>query len=138
MVSYAHSLACTFPNFVALSSNHLLNLGLCNAETNTETDFKIYYDYNKENLGKLCNVLGENLITFDPITNEFCGFVEIFSKSVDDTSKLEKPKTLKRNHINNPWITPGLVNSINRKDKLYQAWKKSITCKNKIGNLQLY
>ena len=48
------------------------------------------------------------------------------------------PKTTKRNSITNPWITPGLINSINKKDRLYKCWKKSINNKNKIGNVELY
>ena len=75
---------------------------------------------------------------FNPNMHEIDNFVDIFQNSVDDTCKLETPKTSKRNSINNPWINQVLINSINKKEKLYKTWKKSITSKNKLGNPKLY
>ena len=114
------------------------NLSSSNTDNKSSTNFKLYYDYSRKNLGKLCNSLKEKLTMFDPNTNEIDDFVDVFQNSVDDTCKLETPRTSKRNHVNNPWITQGLINSINRKEKLYKAWKKSITYKNKLGNVRLY
>ena len=119
-----------------------LNFG--SSKTNSEIDFKIYYDYSRKNLENFGHLLAENLSTFNVqnelfrVDHEFSEFADIFQNSVDYTCKLDTPITSKRNRIHNPWITPDLVNSINKKEKLYRAWKKSVTSKNKSGNLQLY
>lgn len=70
--------------------------------------------------------------------NTFEEFDDIFQSSVDNTCKLSVPKTTKRNSITNPWITPGLIKSIDKKDKLYKIWKKSCKNKNKTGNAEYY
>ena len=45
----------------------------------------------------------------------------------------------KRNRINNPWITSGIIASIAKKDYLYDLWRKSVKeLKNKNGNPLLY
>ena len=43
---------------------------------------------------------------------------------MDETCKLDKPKTTKRYNINNPWITDGLVHSIETKYLLFKTGKK--------------
>ena len=49
-------------------------------------------------------------------------------------------KTLKskRNRLVNPWITSGIIASINKKNYLYKKWKKSTCKKDKIGDHSLY
>ena len=41
---------------------------------------------------------------------------------MDKTCKLETPKTTKRNCINNPWITAGIIKSITTNDEHYNNW----------------
>ena len=65
-------------------------------------------------------------------------FMGVFQSSIDDTCKLSVPKTTKRNAISNPWITPGLINCIDKKDKLYKSWKKSTNKKDKGGSPELH
>ena len=50
------------------------------------------------------------------------------------------PKALvsKRNKFANPWITPGIIASVNKKNFLYVKWKKSATKTNKDGNHTYY
>ena len=55
---------------------------------------------------------------------------------MDETCKLNKPKTTKRNNVCNPWITDGLVHSIETKHSLYKNWKKSVSSKFPKGNLE--
>ena len=45
-------------------------------------------------------------------------FAQTFQGAIDSACKLSTPKTTKRNTINNPWITPGLINSIDKHDRL--------------------
>ena len=45
----------------------------------------------------------------------------------------------KRNALSNPWITPGIIASINKKHNLYyKQWNRSRTSKNRAGNHDLY
>ena len=43
-----------------------------------------------------------------------------------------------RNRLVNPWITNGLISSINYKNFLYENWKKSKNKKNRLGDSELY
>jgi len=55
----------------------------------------------------------------------FESFMADFSKLVDETCKVESKSLSKRNTITNPWITPGIINSSNKKHKLHKAWQKT-------------
>ena len=55
----------------------------------------------------------------------FGTFINIFDKTLDKTCKLEKPKQSKRTMQNNPWITGGIISSINHCHALYKEWVKS-------------
>ena len=71
----------------------------------------IHYDYSQEIVKKFCSEVQTTLIN-TTIINNFDEFSEIFQSSIDKSCKLKTPKTTKRNAITNPWITPGLVKSI--------------------------
>ena len=90
---------------------------------------KIYYEYSQRNTGDFCVHLKEAMEA-NPI-NKFDDFDVIFQTSKDATCKLKVPKTTKRNAICNPWITPGLIRCIGKKDDLYKAWKASLKIRNK-------
>ena len=44
----------------------------------------------------------------------------------------------KRTILFNPWITPGLITSVNTKHQYYKQLKSSTSKKDKLGNLELY
>ena len=64
--------------------------------------------------------------------------VQLFPEAVDVTCKEEVSIKSKGNSLVNPWITPGLINSIKTKNRLYKKWKKSVKKNNKDGNFNLY
>ena len=74
------------------------------------------------------------------VTNNlsFEAFIDLIDESVDDTCKEEVSSTSKRNSLNNPWITPGLLNSIKTKGIHYKNWRSSKTTKNTEGDPSLY
>ena len=74
------------------------------------------------------------------VTNNpsFEAFIDLFDDSVEDTCKEEVSSTSKRNSLNNPWITPGLLSSIKTKGLLYKSWRASKNSKNIEGNPILY
>ena len=98
----------------------------------------IHYDYSHDNVQNFCSNLETTLNTNTPTINNFNEFNEIFKSSIDNSCKLETPKTTKRNSVTNPWITTGLIKSINEKNNLFKKWKKSINNKNKNGNAALH
>ena len=44
----------------------------------------------------------------------------------------------KRNMLANPWITPGVIASVNKKETLYKQWKNTVDKKNPLGDTDLY
>lgn len=103
--------------------------------------FVQYYDFSKANINSVTADLGgksSELYGPNPSTPDFSHFASVFSETVDKHCKLRKPKTSKRNNINNPWITDAIIESINHKKVLYKDWKKSCSKKNCSGSEKLY
>ena len=82
-----------------------------------------YYDYCNTNIESFLISINKKLQS-DPPEN-FSNFCKTFSDELDKAFKLEKPKCSKRTPLNNPWITSGLIKSIDTKDVLYDSWKKA-------------
>ena len=82
-----------------------------------------YYDYSNKNVNNFVEALEVKLASEPP--NNFTDFSSLFNQELDNACKLDKPKYSKRNAKNNPWITYGLISSINRKHELYDEWKKA-------------
>ena len=113
----------------------MLNLNLNKQENNSPKQFQ-HYSFSKENVSRLVedletrspNLIGpdQNCPNFDFFFGEFCG-------AVDKHCKLEKPRCTKRNSVNNPWITDGIIEAIEHKKKLYTMWKRSCNSKKPEG-----
>ncbi|KAL5258808.1 hypothetical protein ACHWQZ_G009312 [Mnemiopsis leidyi] len=101
--------------------------------TRNNLKFKQYYDYCQSNIDKFLNILENDLA--NNIIGNFTEFHEIYKKGIDKTCKLERPKCSKRTVQNNPWITPGLIVSINHQHKLYKDWVKARKVKCKLGEV---
>ena len=82
-----------------------------------------YYDYNNKNVDKFVDQL-EAKLTNEPPDN-FSEFLSVFNEQLDNACKLDRPKFSKRTAKANPWITQGLITSIDRKHELYNIWKKA-------------
>ena len=67
----------------------------------------------------------ENQLGYD-----FDDFLNIYNAKIDNFFKLEKPKLSKRNWQVNPWITDGLITSINKKKETYTILGKAQPPKN--------
>ena len=87
---------------------------------------KIEYDYNRNNLQNFIDTLAEQLETTENTDECFEEFSKVFHSALDKTCKLETPKTTKRNCINNPWITAGIIESITTNDEHYNNWIGSL------------
>ena len=69
---------------------------------------------------------------------DFNTFLNTFDEALNKTCKLEKPKTTKRNPVNNPWITEGIIEAINTKNKFYSEWNDTKSEKLPNGNQAAY
>ena len=100
----------------------------CKSQSKSEKQkLTINYEYSNENIKNFVNEIGKNFSSKAP--QSFDGFVETFHEVIDNTCKLSKPRVTKRNSINNPWISKGLIESIHKNDKLYDDWKGSVSKK---------
>jgi hypothetical protein len=125
-------------NHSPIFSLSYLDLNQTKPKATAQTQF---YSFSKQNVDSLVSELDVrqgNLIGSNPETPDFSAFINTYQEAVDKTCKLAKPKTTKRNAINNPWITDGIIESINEKKKLYVAWKKTCCNKTPKGNSTLY
>ena len=105
--------------------------------SNSKPKITIYYEYSRENVENFCCILKEKLENENEL-GTFEKFTGIYQESIDEACKLNVPKTTKRNRISNPWITAGLINAIDKKHRLLNSWKKSVTNKNKHGDESKY
>ena len=104
-------------------------------ETPVTTDSKrierakvtLHYNYSNANLDKLCEEIDRCIDQFHNECDTFDAFLCLFQDKIDASCKLETPKTTKRNSIVNPWISPGLINCIEKKARLYFEWNKTRT-----------
>ena len=104
------------------------------------------YDFNETNMIQFENEFikylnsKENFVgaIFDEIN--FDELMTSTNKLVDECFLMNESLLLsKRNRINNPWITPGIIASIAKKDTLYKLWRQSIKkLKCKEGDPLLY
>ena len=94
------------------------------------------HDYCNSNILNFVTTLETEFRNNPP--SHFAEFLSSVQESIDKTCKLDKPRISKRTIQNNPWITPGLINSVNKKHELYAEWKKSFTKDQPLGNTALY
>ena len=85
--------------------------------TNVANKSKIYYDYSPKNIDKFCNLLQTSSENLNGI-EDFESFAAFYQNAIDQTCKLEAPRLTKRTSIANPWITSGIITSINEKTRL--------------------
>ena len=94
------------------------------------------YDYSNKKLHNFVNELEEVIPHLTP--DKATDFFNIYKSILDKHCKLKVPKTTKRNNLNNPWITDGIIEAINRKYELKEEWVNTITKDSPEGNSQLH
>ena len=95
-----------------------------------------YYDFRNSKINKFVTALENESINNPP--PDFDSFHTTFNMVLDKICKLDKPRSSKRTMKNNPWITEGIILSVERKHELYRSWKKSVTKKLPGGDRNLY
>ena len=82
-----------------------------------------HYDYCNSNVEKFVETLNTELGSYE--RDCFSTFIDKFNNALDKTCKLETPKHSKRTMQNNPWITGGIIASINKCHEFYRIWVKA-------------
>lgn len=82
-----------------------------------------YYDYCNKNVSRFVHTLSLELTKEEPLN--FSDFLSVFNNQLDSACKLNRPKCSKRTAKSNPWITAGLITSIDRKHELNDIWRKA-------------
>ena len=78
----------------------------------------IHYNFSNVNLEKLCEDIEKDIDAFLNSCDSFDSFISLYQEKIDASCKLLTPRTTKRNSITNPWITQGLINSIEKKGQV--------------------
>ena len=101
-----------------------------------------HYDYCESNIILFNDKLIQKLAldNYSADENGFSDFTQSIQETIEECFKMDPKNTLKsrRNRLANPWITNGLIKSINYKNFLYEKWKKSKNKKNTLGDSELY
>ena len=76
----------------------------------------------------------------DYTEENFCVYTEDIKQRIDENFLTDPISTnrSKRSVLFNPWITPGIIASVNKKHHLYQQWKKTTSKNDKLGSLESY
>ena len=114
----------------------IFNLSL--SGTSGKQNLKIQeYSYSAKNIEALQQELNAELIEVYK-SLDFEGFFQLFKDGIYHYCKLAKPKYSKRNPINNPWITDGIIDAIEHKNDLYIDWILTKSSDSNPGNQNLY
>ena len=129
-ISHHSPIFCTIDNAV-LSTSH------------NEQKHCPKYDYCQSNLDKFSFVikhkLDESMAQTGSNNFEFSEFCETMQSTIDECFLTDEKYTKsKRNRLVNPWITSGLIASIEKKIYLYKKWKKTTSKKDKNGDHSFY
>ena len=101
-----------------------------NSDSNDQDIPTQYYDFSNVNVSKFLNKLSTNTTKLhNKHSLEFSEFSNVFHEVLDETCKLENPKTSKRTPNYNPWITDGIISSI-KLNKNYIMTGKKLAIKN--------
>ena len=114
----------------------------CNSPEDSEpATKKPKYDYCESNMNKFLDDVRSNFdcsLQYDE--KSFETFVSRVKILIDENFLVEAESfnRSKRNMLANPWITPGVIASVNKKEFLYKQWKNSVDKDNPLGNTDLY
>ena len=126
-------------------SHHFPNICFYDIQIDNENEHKKplpQYDYCESNIIEFNDRLIRKLTLHNFTADEkgFNEFAQCIHNTIDECFKLDPANYLKskRNRLSNPWITNGLIKSINFKNFMYEKWKRSKNKKNKRGDEAIY
>ena len=111
----------------SMSDGHLLN---SDPKSESEPSTITRYEFSQTNSEALLMKAQFHVQQNDGVS-QFDSLLGDVKSAIDETCKIESPIISKSKRGDNPWITPGIINSSNKKHHLYILWKQS---KNKSQN----
>ena len=100
------------------------------------------YDFCDTNVNTFLEGLSNTLTSEIPSYDEasFEKFMQKIKNLIEETFKIESESfnQSRRNVFRNPWITPGIIASVNKKEFYYKQWKKRTKKANILGDEKLY
>ena len=99
----------------------------------TKEKHKVYYEFSNSNIDSFVNDLETQLANIVP-TSDFTAFTENFNSTLNKHCRLSKPKITRSTTENNPWITQGIIDAIQRKHELKKIWDKTVSKDKPHGN----
>ena len=113
---------------------HITNI--IHSHSNHKQAIAQHYDFSNKKIDMFVREL-EYLLEMEQQPT-FSDFSNMYKTAIDKIFKLEKPKITRRNNKTNPWITDGIVKSVQTKSELYKKWDKSRSRKLPAGDPRLY
>ena len=114
----------------------------CSAPSSDVADAsRIKYDYCETNINKflddICQITNEKI---EYSEENFENFANKIKALIEENFRIESEtfNRSRRNMLVNPWITPGIIASVKKKEFHYKQWKKSINTLNLLGDFELY
>ena len=106
-----------------------------------QNNSKVKYDYCESNMNKFLddvNQFQSEKISYNE--QSFEEFAEKIKNMIEENFKIESEEfnRSRRNMLVNPWITPGIIASVKKKEFYYKQWKKSTNKTNLMGEVELY
>lgn len=97
-----------------------------------------HYDFSQSRTDMFLSNLEQALSNQVDNEHTFEDFLDIYNCQIEDAFRLKEPKLSKRNWKVNPWITDGIIKSVNTKNNLYVDWKKTKCSKLPDGDTLAY
>ena len=130
----------------AISHHHpIFNIFEINSKPAQNNEVKYpKYDFCESNTDKFIEDIRHEISNTEPNFehneqnfNKFLGFLH---DKIDENFLVDegKFKNSKRNRLLNPWITNGIIASVQSKNYFYRKWKKSCSKENRFGDESLY
>jgi len=125
-------------------SHHLPIFGIFDLKSDQHSDSTSCipkYDYCESNLNKFVEELDlKSLNKSNYNESDFEQFLKMIKDKIENVFKVDEEnfKKSRRNVFTNPWITPGIISSVSRKEFLYKQWKKSCNNEHTLGEHALY
>ena len=130
----------------AVTYHHpIFNIFEVNSKSTQKNEIKYpKYDFRESHTDKFIEDIRLEISNIGPNYeyNElnFNKFSELLHNKIDEHFLVDegKFKKSKRNRLLNPWITNGIIASVQNKTYFYRKWKKSCSKENKFGDTALY
>ena len=119
----------------------ILDYKNCMDSNETDSPKMPKYDYNECNIKTFLEDLSQiTNVDMEYTEENFGNFVLTIKNKIEETFKMECESFNKsrRNSLFNPWITGGIVVSVEKKELYYKQWKKSTNKENILGDVTLY